>query len=109
MGIRLSDITRSTRKITVDIGAHEPLEIEYRAEAYTPELEALIDNAEKRPASTLAQMLSRLVVSWTLEEDDGRMYPPDEKHLAKLPMSFLLAVFTAIAEDMRPNPPKAGD
>lgn len=109
MSIRLSELTKETRKIQVHVGASEPLEVEHRIQAYTPEIEAELTGAENRPAGTLAKILCRLVASWTLEDDDGDMYPLDEEHAARLPLPFMMAVFAAIAEDMRPNPPKAGN
>jgi len=108
MAIKLSDLTKQTRTIQVDIGASEPLEVEYRVQAYTPEVESEIANADQRPAGTLARILSKLVVRWSLVDDYGEMYPLDEKSTAKLPLSLMLAVFTKIAEDMRPNPMSAG-
>lgn len=104
MTIKLSDLTKQTRTIQVDVGVSEPLEVEYRVQAYTSEIEAEIANAEERPAGTLARVLARLVVRWSLQDDDGSMYPLDEKHTARLPLSFMLAIFAKIAEDMRPNP-----
>jgi len=109
MAIRLSDLTKETRKISVNIGASEPLEIEYRARAYTAELEDNLTGAQEHPAATLAQILQRLVVSWNLVDDNDRPYPLDETHLGKLPVQVMIAIFQAIAEDMRPNPPTAGN
>lgn len=108
MAIKLSDLTEQTRVIQVDIGASEPLEVEYRIQAYTPEIESEIANVDQRPAGTLARILSKLVVRWSLVDDYGEMYPLDEKSTAKLPLSLMLAVFTKIAEDTRPNPMSAG-
>ncbi|MEZ0396837.1 MAG: hypothetical protein ABWK53_10470 [Anaerolineales bacterium] len=109
MAIKLSDLTKQTRVIQVDVGASEPLEIEYRVQAYTPEIEAEIAGAEQRPAGTLAHILSKLVVRWSLIDDNGEMYPLDNDHVMRLPLSFMLTIFTKIAEDMRPNLPNAGD
>lgn len=108
MPIKLSDLTKQTRVIQVDVGANEPLEVEYRIQAYTPEIESEIANAEQRPAATLARILSMLVVRWSLVDDNDAMYPLDEKSTAKLPLPLMLAVFSKIAEDMRPNPMSAG-
>lgn len=112
MPIRLSDLTKQTRVIHVDVGASELLEVEYRVQAYTPELEAEIASADKgaeqRPVRTLSRILSMLVVRWSLVDDRGDMYPLDEQHTSKLPLQLMLAVFTAIAEDMRPNSTSAG-
>lgn len=109
MAIKLSDLTKQTRTIQVDVGASEPLEVEYRIQAYTPEIEAEIANAESRPAATLSRILSMLVLRWSLVDDYGEMYPLDEKSTAKLPLSLMLSVFAKIAEDMRPNLLNAGD
>ncbi len=108
MAVKLSDLTRQTKTIEVEVGASEPLEVEYRIQAYTPEIESEIANADQRPAGTLARILSKLVVRWSLVDDNGDMYPLDEKSAAKLPLSLMLAVFAKIAEDMRPNAVSAG-
>lgn len=108
MPIKLSDLTKQTRTIQVDIGASEPLEVEYRIQAYTPEIESEIANAEQRPAATLSRILSMLVVCWSLVDDNGSMYPLDEEYTVKLPLSLMLSVFSKIAEDMRPNLMTAG-
>lgn len=109
MPITLSELTRKTRKITVDIGASEPLEVEYRIQAYTPEVESVILNVGERPAMALAEVLKRLVVSWNLVDDNGEMYPLDNDHLHKMPLQIMMSIFQAIAEDMRPNPATAGN
>ncbi len=109
MSIKLSDLTKQTRILAVDVGAAEPLEVEYRVQAYTPEIESEISRADQRPAGTLSRILSMLVVRWSLVDDDGSMFPLDEVHTAKLPLSFMLSVFAKIAEDMRPNAMNAGD
>jgi hypothetical protein len=109
MAIRLSDLTKETRKVSVDVGASEPLEIEYRTRAYTAELEDNITGAQERPATALAQMLKKLIVAWNLVDDDGKPYPLDDAHLSKLPVQVMIAIFQAIADDMRPNPQTAGN
>lgn len=109
MPITLSELTKKTRKITVDIGANEPLEVEYRIQAYTPEIESVVLSVGERPAMALAEVLKRLVVSWNLVDDNGKMYPLDDEHLNKMPLQIMMAIFQAIAEDMRPNQTTAGN
>jgi len=108
MAIRISDLARETRKITINIGLSEPLEIEYRVMAYTPDLEDIILGTQDRPAAALAHILNHLVVSWNLVDDDDKPYMLDDEHMRKLPLPVMLRIFQAIAEDMRPNPPTAG-
>jgi hypothetical protein len=109
MSIKLSDLTKETSKLSIDLGASEPLEIEYHTRAYTPELEESIVGAQERPAAALAQILQRLVVAWNLVDDNNQPYPLDEEHLGKLPVQVMISIFQNIAEDMRPNPPTAGN
>jgi len=109
MAIRLSDLTKETRKVSVNVGASEPLEVEYRTRAYTAELEDSITSAQERPATALAQMLKKLIVAWNLVDDDGKPYPLDDVNLSKLPVQVMIAIFQAIAEDMRPNSQTAGN
>lgn len=105
MAIKLSDITKTTKTITVDIGASEPLEVEYRVNAYTPEVESEITGANDKPARALSNILQKLVARWTLVNDSGEMYPTN----GDLPLQVMLSVFAAIANDMRPNPPSGAN
>jgi len=105
--MKLADLFKETRKVKVDI-AGSALEVEYYVNAYTPEVEALVTGDVQRPARVMAELLARLVASWTLEDDDGKMYPVNAEAMNKLPLMFMLKVFQAIAEDMRPNLETAG-
>jgi len=107
MAIKFGDLWQETRTINVALGSGT-LEVVYRPNAYTPQLEEELANAETKPARTLANILRQLVVHWDLETDSGEMYPLDAEHIAQLPLQFMLTVFAAIAEDMRPNLPSAG-
>lgn len=53
-------------------------------------------------------VLVPVLVSWDLEEDDGSLLPCDGEGLKRVPMEFLGMLMSAITEDSRPDPTKAG-
>ncbi len=105
--MKLAELAKKTKELTVDIDG-QPLSVTYYTNAYTPEMEALLLEAEKQPAASLARVVLNLVVSWDLEESDGSMYPLSWEKVSKLPVQFLVWVFQGIAADIRPNEMTAG-
>lgn len=54
--------------------------------------------------SDLDALLTELIASWDLTEDDGvTMIPIDAEHLRTLPVLFRQQALLRIVEDMRPN------
>ncbi len=106
--MKFSDLKKEFRQLTVDIDG-ESLNIAYYVNAYTPELEADMLDAEHKPATALAQAMTVMLKSWDLEDDDGKPYPLAFSALSKLPLNFMLKIFEAIGRDMRPNLKPASD
>lgn len=79
--------------------------ITYRPGELTPVVENEMREAgEDGDATFLAELLSRIVVQWDLEGEDGESYPITPDDLSVLPSAFLLAVLTGVREDMTPKP-----
>ncbi len=77
----------------------------FRPRAYTPRVEQLVIGAResRSPASSLAEALSLLLVSWDLTGDDGKAYPTSSEALHDVPVVVLGDVFRAIAGAMNPK------
>ncbi len=107
MSIQLSELNQEIRTIEIPFG-EKMLNVKYHVHGYTGEIEAeILSNGERMPASTMARILSKILVEWDLMNGE-EAYPTTEGTLAKLSLTFLTQVLTAIAQDMRPNPPNAG-
>lgn len=77
---------------------------------YIPYSQALEDEALAKTDGvwknkSLVYILSRVLVNWDLptSADDQTPYPHTEEALLPLPLRFLLTVFNAIAEDIKPS------
>ncbi len=104
MPIRLSELMRDTRTVTLAVG-EESLTVSYRPGGITPEtedrLEAFAQN-QKVGASMIALLLDTLT-GWDITDDKGKTLPVTEAQLRKLPLALLGQLVRAITEDMRPN------
>lgn len=110
MGIRLVDLTKDRRTLTVPIAVGEddagepttePLVLVYRPSAYTANTERemnVLRESDWKSALGLS-FVETLVVSWDLE-DDGKPFPIEKERLAELPSNFISAVISGIADDM---------
>jgi hypothetical protein len=91
MGIRLADLQKRTRKITV-VFQDEPVTVEYLVNVITP---AFV--AEK---TDMVAQIKEAVVAWDVLDEDGKPIPPAEI-ADHLPLAFLGVVMEAIVADMR--------
>ena len=104
MPIRLSQVGKQQKTATVAYDG-ETVDIVYRPGAFTPRVEARINEAQKDStvSQELAQILSEVIISWDVLDDDGQPLPPTIDLLMDLPLAFLSAVSVGIGEDMRPE------
>lgn len=102
--MKLSDLQQDTLpfQAAVDGGT---IKGKFRPRAYTPKVEQLVVGAQETasPASSLAEALSRLLVSWDLSAEDGAPYPTSHEALLEVPVVVLGDVFKAIARAMAPK------
>ncbi len=102
--MKISDLQQDTLPFsaTVDGGI---IKGKFRPRAYTPRVEQLVVGAQDTgtPASSLAEALSRLLVSWDLAADDGEPYATSAEALHEVPVVVLGDVFKAIAKSMAPK------
>jgi hypothetical protein len=117
--MRLSQIKKAAKRVAVDVGDGEILNIEYDPNVLTPELESWVQGAARLEDSTagamLAELLERILLSWDLfcdhdpnsdaSDDAPRAVATDAATLKTLPTVFLDSVARAVLEDLRPNPP----
>lgn len=100
--MQISELTKETRKVTLNLEVGE-LNVWYRPGSYTAKLETqIVEGLERMPVTTVAQILSSILVSWDLQSGDTP-YPCSDESLAELPAWFLIQLLRVIMEDMRPN------
>lgn len=61
----------------------------------------------KADMAFVREMLSRLLVSWDVLDDDGKARPTDMAEMKRLPDQFLTAVWQALAKESAPDPSSA--
>lgn len=91
MGIRLTDLQKRTRTITITF-QDEPVEIEYLVNVVTP--------AFVTEKTDMVAQIKEAVVAWDVLDDEGQPIQP-AKIAEHLPLAFLSAVMEAIIADMR--------
>lgn len=114
MPIRLEDLAKTTKRVTFEYDG-EPVTVEYRLNAVTPQQGELIErltsmfggavtlSEENKVNEQLIDVLNWLVVSWDVLDDKGKPLPVTKTWLRKLPSAFLYTLFGEILADLRPN------
>lgn len=107
MAIRLSDIQKRTRTITVRFQEEDCL-VTYRINALTPAfMDALMEKRNLR--DVLLLQIREVVDTWDVVDDSGKPIPP-ASIAEQLPTAFLQAVGNAISADMSaPGPEEKKD
>lgn len=104
----LKSLFGKTRTVAVTY-AGENITVEYIPSRITPawerEFNELLQDSWKSRA--IVETLSGVIISWDLTEN-GKPFEPTVENISKLPVDFLLEVFTAIMEQSRPNRPNGG-
>jgi hypothetical protein len=114
-------------KLSDLMGAAKPLTMEYNGNSIgmmvstsvltpafittTTEANAIKDRMERgmRLSQLTASMVSQMVRSWELTNDDGTTYPLDEASISQLPLEFLNAVVAAVQGSLGESPaPESG-
>lgn len=110
MPVRLSDLMRDSRTITVPVG-DDVLTVTYRPSGITPETEERLAKLgqDQRLGASMIALLSETLAGWDLVDDKGKTLPITEAQLRKLPMRFLGDLVRAMTEDMRPNSSSGGE
>src|SRR5512136_3112390 len=93
MSIKISELSQNERTCKISYG-EETAEVVYRPSAYTPELEASVQQAAEKnlPGRLLVAMLSQLIHHWDVIDEAGNELVPTSENLGKLPMEFLAEV-----------------
>jgi hypothetical protein len=101
--IRLSDLMRERRTLTVTMG-DETCDVVYNPGSLTPELAARVADEKEAP---IAALLSQVLIEWDLYDDSERdnagnpvQVGTDFETLTGLPSKFLLEVQRAIMADV---------
>jgi hypothetical protein len=106
---KLTDLVASSATVVVPFG-DVALRVAYRPDVVTPRFQKAVAKAQAESDLDAALLVpvSKLIRSWDLTNDAGDVVPIDPETLADVPVPVLLAVLTAIGEDMAPNPARGG-
>lgn len=104
MAIKLKDLSRDSRTVTVAWDGEEA-NVTYKPSGYTPATEQELnqDMIANLPNVAVAKMLSGLLVSWDVLDDDGAQIPTDYETLSHIQTDFLQAVLSAVTTDQAAN------
>lgn len=99
--MRLSDLTKKTRTITVSL-SDESATVEYRLHAVTP---GFLQELRKEHDDVLSvvRQVEQVVLHWDVVDDDGKEIPATSKAILEhaIPLEFLTLVLNSITEDMQ--------
>lgn len=116
--MQLSDLFSETKTITLDMGKEQTLNLQYLPNAITPEfisqatsvvVESYGEGAigaikANEAASTLtARMVSEIVKSWDLTDNEMQPFPPTLENLKKVPLEVLKRILNECKADAIPN------
>ncbi len=115
MAITLAELAANTASVAFPYG-ESTVNVIYRPAMITEETLASLNTFESAGADTvlasfksLNETLATIIASWDAYEDAAQtqMIALAPERLAKLPIAFRIAAFTAILGDFRPNLPTA--
>lgn len=100
MPIRLSDLSRDERTVVLDWDG-EQAELVYKPSGYTPAVEQELnaDMTANLPNVAIAKMLSGLLKSWDVLDENEKPISTDFETLRKFPTEFLQAALAAVTGD----------
>jgi hypothetical protein len=97
----LTHLLQDVRTCTVEYD-DESAQVTYRPSAYTPEAEDTYQREidARRPSGGCADVLSVMLLSWEVLDEDGVEIPIELELLRGMPSAFLFAVMAAIVRDL---------
>ena len=132
MSIKLHNLMKEERSVTFEY-EDEKVTIKYRPAAITPQMQSVAarmqvmgaksDDAAKDKTGTVdvaasqemnslmydfVDMMCVLIASWEIIDEDGKELPVKPELAMRMPLNFLMALFKATMDDMRPNAGSAG-
>ena len=107
MSIKLSDLTKATKTIPVQLG-EDTLTVTFKTGFYTTEAASRLRGADD-PLRAQAELVASTIVSWDFVEDGpkGKVVPVTVETVIALPLDVVGLIFTAMFEAVHPNPTKA--
>lgn len=103
--MKLSQAVSKAREIKVSFDSAE-LNVTYRPASYTTrELQQLQEDKDLR---RVAQTIQRTLVTWDLEDEDGKPFPLEgeealERLVDEVPISVFTEILKAVQEDQTPG------
>ncbi len=92
MAIKLSDLKKRTKKVSIDF-QKETLEVEYYINVITP--------AFLRAKMEISEQLAEAIAGWDLMDDAGKAIPISLDVMVGLPVELQAMLINAITNDMR--------
>lgn len=107
--MKLAALAGENRTITVAVpgsSSEETVEITYRPGAMNLEVAEKVQELAEAGSFSVAtvESLRTVLVSWDIQEEDGTPLDVTADSIRRVPLPFLMQVFSAIHEDARPNP-----
>lgn len=102
MPIQLAALRAKETDLVYDVEGVGEIRLAYRPYVMTPEFEDELTTYGSK-AEGWAVLVSKLVASWDLEEEEGKVFPLDAKELVRVPGPILKGLVLAINEDASPN------
>lgn len=96
--MKLTELLSATASVAVETPAGE-LRVRYRPSAYTDEMVSRITSGQ----ITVDQLITEVVESWDLEDDNGNALQISDEVLAQIPVHLKGGISDAILEDLYPN------
>ncbi len=119
MPIKLSDLKRKLKEVTVELADGDKIVCRVRVNYWTPAMADRFGNDQSLRGQAL--VLAQAIESWDITDDDGKPVPvyhealgPDgmdrvpSQELLALGMPILMAIGDAILEATLPNPRNSG-
>lgn len=98
--MRISDLKNDVRSFVFEYNGTE-VKLQYKPSAWTPQVEDELRNSET--SDKMLEVLSEVISTWDVTEDDGQIFEPSPENLRTLPSAFVVTLIQKIWEDMAPG------
>ena len=102
MAMKLSEVRAKVKEVTVT-WEDETVAVGYAPARLTPKvLENVAAAEDSRDLGVIGTMLSPILEWWDVLDDEGKRLGCTPEVIAEMPLSFVMAVTTALQEDQNP-------
>ncbi len=97
--LNVSDLQLESRECVVELGLDMELKVTYDPNLITSN--TLLDLT--KDSDELCQIVSEILISWDLTDNEKKPYPITHDNLANMPLKFVNKIFEAIITDAFPK------